>query len=164
MWALCKTGTSSDISWCNSITGAISLKPGSSYKVIIRPEKTKRMPHPYTSNCTEVYPENLHQRVPPKAKYSSENCMLLCYDSIIVERCGCTLPFMMEGTNSIFTKQNNRHKEGIFSFRTNYGLARRRENKIMHLRWSIDLRCWNKGELEFAWIYRPLSKKLSFGM
>ena len=80
------------------ISGAISLKPGSSYKVVIHPEKTKRMPRPYISNCTEVYPQNLHQRVPPKAKYSSENCMLLCYDSVNVERCGCSLPFMMEGT------------------------------------------------------------------
>ena len=77
--------------------GAISLHPGNSYTVVLSPQETIRMPSPYVSNCTEEYPANIRQKVAPRSKYSSQNCMLYCYDEIFVESCNCSYPFLQEG-------------------------------------------------------------------
>ena len=93
--------------------GAISLHPGNSYTVVLSPQETIRMPSPYVSNCTEEYPANIRQKVAPRSKYSSQNCILYCYDEIFVESCNCSYPFLQEGKETNIITQLYNSKMGI---------------------------------------------------
>ena len=51
-----------------------------------------RQPKPYTSNCLSAWPAGKSHTIP----YQSQLCQSFCLDDIIIAKCGCAVPYLIE--------------------------------------------------------------------
>ena len=73
-------------------TSGIVLQPNTETHISMEQVEILRQPPPYTSECRSQWPAE-HYHVFP---YQSQLCQSFCLDDIIIAKCDCALPYIVE--------------------------------------------------------------------
>jgi len=75
----------------------IQVQPNTVTNIGIKSRSIERLPPPFISGCTKLYPEKFHLS---GIKYSQEYCNSECKSRYFRDKCNCTHPYFMPPTVS----------------------------------------------------------------